>query len=193
MDQNRGMNTEPDGKEVVRDWLCRPAGQLVGQSRSPSGWTSGVRLGGGAEADHSTIRFLKSLRSSSTELHAIEFTTVAGEGRTSVVGVRRDSAGMLNVIGGAGGGGSDPPRDRPWVNLGAWGWPGGFSGGGRVIGAGRDAASRVRLIFKNGVALEDTVRARWVLFTTEEMVQPPPMRVEIFNPGGELLSSHTWP
>ena len=184
------MLAESDAKRAIIEWLCQPSGRLVTQRTLPGGWKSESRVGGGAEADQSTVRFLKARRLGARELHAVEFRTIEGRNRACVVGVIQSSAGKWDVSGMAGGSGSDPPRDHPWLNLGAWGWPDhGFCGGGKVIGTGREAAGRVRLRFKNGVELEDTVDDGLVLFMTDRVVQVP-TSVGILDGGGLILASH---
>jgi hypothetical protein len=148
-------------------------------------------VSGGADADPNSIRFLKSIESGNVEIHAVEFATIGGEPRTSVIGITHDG-GTWHVTGASGGGGSDPPRDGPWLNLGAWGWPHAFSGGGKVIGAGREAAALVRLTFANGVQLEDLIRDSYALFATESPVELP-AKVDIVNSRNDVLSSHGWP
>ena len=187
------MTSLPDGRQFVINWLCEPTGELVKTRRSPGGWTSEVRAAGGGEAERSTVRFIKSVRAGATELHAVEFATTEGGRRRYIVGVSQDLQGIWRLTGAAGGGGSDPPRARPWVNMGAWGWPShGFDGGGKVVGVGHEAAARVRLTFKNGVQLEDDVGAGHVLFHSESAAELP-AQVDIFDARGQVLSSHQWP
>lgn len=187
------MSLLPDGKQFVINWLCEPKGELVRTRRSPGGWTSEVRAAGGGEAERTSVRFIKSLRAGATELHAVEFTTTEGDMRRYVVGVTQDPQGNWRLTGAAGGGGSDPPRDCPWVNLGAWGSPShGFHGGGKVVGVGHEAAARVRLTFKNGVQLEDDVGAGHVLFHSEGAAELP-AQVDIFDARGKVLSGQQWP
>ena len=187
------MSAESGARLAVIEWLCQPKGELVHQKRSTNGWISEVRAGGGGEADASKIRFVKSLRSGSTELHAVEFVTTKGDRGSYVVGVGVESDRAWRVTGAAGGGGSDPPRDHPWVNLGGWGWPDhGFRAGGRVVGTGNEAAEQVRLTFKNRVQLEDEVTAERVLFSTDESVELP-ARVEVLDGTGRVVGSHLWP
>jgi hypothetical protein len=89
----------------------------------------------------------------------------------------------------AGGGGNDPNRGRPWVNLAGWGWPAAFYGGGKVIGNGCETANRVRLRFKNGVELEDTIDDGLVLFIADRAVNPP-AAVDILDSAGLVIESH---
>jgi len=187
------VNPQSDPQRAITEWLCQPAGALVEQRRSPSGWISRLRIGGGAEADRSTIRFLKALRSGQSELHAVAFRTIEGHKRACIVGVKKDSGREWGIVGMAGGSGSDPPRDRPWVNFGAWGWPNhGFSGGGRLTGARHEETDLVRLKFRNGVELRDTVGDGVVLFMTEVAAEVP-ISVEILNASGQLLNRYSWP
>ena len=187
------MTSLSDGRQFVINWLSGPTGELLKTRRSPGGWTSEVRAAGGGEAERSTVRFIKSLRAGATELHAVEFATTEGARRRYVVGVTQDPQGNWRLTGAAGGGGIDPPRDRPWVNLGAWGSPShGFDGGGKVVGVGHEAATRVRLTFKNGVQLEDDVGAGHVLFHSEGAAQLP-AQVDVFDARGQVLSGYQWP
>jgi hypothetical protein len=106
-----------------------------------------------------------------------------------VIGTEQDKTGAWHVCGMAGGGGNDPHRERPWVNLAGWGWPAAFYGGGKVIGKGCEAANRVRLRFKNGVELEDTIDDGLVLFIADRAVNPP-AAVDILDSAGLVIESH---
>ncbi len=180
-----------DARGAIIEMLTRPHGRLVAQRASTAGWTAEIRSAGGAEADASTIRFLKERTVGDRQLHAVEFRTVDGQSRRLVIGTQQDSTGAWRVSGMAGGSGGDPPRDRPWVNLAGWGWPDdGFWGGGKVIGRDCERAARVRLRFDNGVALEDTVTNGLVLFIAEAAVQMP-ASVEIADGSGLRLAIHS--
>jgi hypothetical protein len=51
----------------------------------------------------------------------------------------------------------------------------------------------VRVHFANGVELEDTSDAGWVLFFTSRPVERPNAQVELLNARGDLLSRFDWP
>ena len=178
-----------DARQAIIERLTRPPGRLLSERPSAGGWTAQLRRAGGAEADPSTIRFLKERSVGGKQLHAVAFQTIAGHSRHFVIGVVHDRTGAWEVSGMAGGGGSDPHRDRPWVNFAGWGWPGGFSGGGRVVGSGCEEATRVRLRFKNGVELEDTVDDGLVLFIADRVVKVP-ASADILDSAGLPMASH---
>jgi len=75
------------------------------------------------------------------------------------------------------------------VNLAGCGWPASFYGGGNVIGNGCEAAHRVRLRFKNGVELEDTVDDSLVLFIADRAVKAP-ASVDILDSAGLVMETH---
>jgi hypothetical protein len=93
------------------------------------------------------------------------------------------------VRGRAGGGDHDPPRDHPWINFGAWGWPRSFCGGGRVIGTDSELAARARLQFADGTTLEDTVDVGVVLFLTDDPIRLP-ATVAITDLAGSVLATY---
>ena len=69
-------------------------------------------------------------------------------------------------------------------NLGD-GWGDHFWAGGYLTNNALDA-ERVRLIFKNGVILEDRVQDDTVLFITDQNVQVP-VQVEVYNGSDALI------
>lgn len=180
---------QSDAQRAVIDELTRPAGRVLTQRTSLSGLTAELRRGGGADADASTVRFVKERRIGAKQLHAVAFRTVDGQSRAFVIGTEQDKTGAWHVSGMAGGGGNDPHRERPWVNLAGWGWPAAFYGGGKVSGKGCEAANRVRLRFKNGVELEDTIDDGLVLFIADRAVNPP-AAVDILDSAGLVIESH---
>lgn len=84
----------------------------------------------------------------------------------------------------------DPPRNQPWVNFCGWGWPDSFSGGGWITGSGSNAAASVRLRFRRGSMLEDTVDNGIVLFISDTPVELPAI-AEILDSSGSLLASQS--
>ncbi len=135
------------------------------------------------------MQFVKERRGRGHQVHFLRFSTKAGDQRRFVVGVVQRPDGQWEVSGGAGGGGDDPPRDHPWINFGAWGFPRFFCGGGTVVGVDSERALRVLLRFANGTTLEDTVDAGVVLFMTENPVRLP-ATVEMVDATGSLLTTY---
>jgi hypothetical protein len=179
-----------DPKEAIIDRLSAPAGHLISESRpAAGGWQSSVRGPGGEDAASDSVQFVKERSSSGRQLHLVRFSTRAGEQRRFVVGVVQQPGGLWEVRGFAGGGDNDPPRDHPWINFGAWGWPRFFCGGGSVIGTNSERAARARLRFAQGTTLEDAVDAGVVLFMTENPVQLP-ASVDILDGTGSLLATY---
>lgn len=88
-----------------------------------------------------------------------------------------------------GGGGPDPHRARPWVNVAAQWSATMFAAGGRVIGEGAGSAHLVRLAFADGTALEDVVENGVVLFFTTPGVAFP-ARAEIRSAAGDVLADY---
>ncbi len=182
--------SHPDPKRAIIDRLAAPPGHLILQSSSTTGGRqSSTRRPGGEDADPASVEFVKERGSRGYQLHFVRFRTKAGDQRESIVGVMQQPDGRWEVRGSAGGGGADPPRAHPWINLGAWGWPGFFCGGGRVIGTDSKRAARARLRFSDGTTLEDTVDADVVLFMTHDSVKLP-ATVEILDPAGSILTTH---
>src|SRR5260370_39295437 len=117
------LTAQSDAQGAVIDELSRPAGRVLSQRSSPGGWIAELRKAGGADADASTVQFVKERRIGAKQLHAVAFRTVDGQSRSFVIGTEQDKTGAWHVSGMAGGGGNDPHRERPWVNLAGWGWP----------------------------------------------------------------------
>jgi len=180
----------PDPKKAIIDRLAAPPGHLISQSPpSPGGLQSSIRGPGGEDADPDTMQFVKERGGPGRQLHYVRFSTRAGDRRRFVVGVVQQQNGQWEVRGCAGGGDGDPPRDQPWINFGAWGWPRFFCGGGTVIGTNSERAARARLLFANGTTLEDAVDAGIVLFMTEAPVRLP-ATVEILDGSGSVLTTY---
>ena len=157
---------------------------------SPEGWRGAVSRGAGRDAAPGTIRFVKQRSIPGHELHSVAFADSDGRRYRYLVGVVRSRDGSWQVSGLAGGGVGDPPRDRPWVNFCGWGWPHSFCGGGWVIGSGSKAAAHVRLRFREGPILKDTVDDGVVLLIAEARVDVP-ATAEILDASGSLLASHS--
>ncbi len=181
----------PNPQQAVVAYLARPRGEPQWQSApSPAGWRGAISRGGGFDANPSTVRFVKQRGVPGHELHAVAFADQDGKNCRFLVGVVQAADGGWEVKGLAGGGGSDPPRDQPWVNFCGWGWPHSFSGGGWVTGSGSEAAARVRLRFREGPILEDTIDGGVVLLIADAHVDVP-ATAEILDATGSLLASHS--
>ncbi len=179
-----------DVRRTIIEWLSAARGPLISQGPpSPGGWRSSIHRPGGEDADPDSISFIKERAVPGHQLHFVRFNTRRGEQRQLVVGVVRHADGQWEVRGCAGGGCGDPPRDHPWINFGAWGWPRFFCGGGRVIGVDAERAIRARLRFADGPSLEDSVDAGVVLFMSETEVRLP-ATVEIVDGTGSMLTSY---
>lgn len=136
------------------------------------------------------VRFVKQREILGHQLHAVAFDDRNARPCRYLVGVVRDSDGDWEISGLAGGGVGDPPRDHPWVNFCGWGWPSAFRGGGWVTGSGSEVAARVRLRFRGGPMLDDTVDDGVVLLIADSRVDVP-ATAEIFDAKGSLLASHS--
>ncbi len=180
-----------DPRQAIVAQLAQPRRKPVWQSTpSPGGPRAAISRGGGHDADPDTVRFVKQRGIPGQELHAVSFADRDGRNYRYLVGVVQDAKGGWQVKGLAGGGEGDPPRDQPWVNFCGWGWPRSFCGGGWVIGSGSKAAARVRLRFRGGPMLEDTVDDGVVLLIADARVDVP-ATAEILDANGSLLASHS--
>jgi hypothetical protein len=181
----------PDPRQAIVAQLAQPRGKPLWQSApSPGGWRRAISRGLGHDADPDTVRFVKHRGIPGQELHAVAFADRDGRNYRYLVGVVQDAKGGWQVKGLAGGGGNDPPRDQPWVNFCGWGWPRSFRGGGWVSGSGSSAAARVRLQFRRGPMLEDTVDDGVVLLIADAHIDMP-ATAEILDARGSLLASHS--
>lgn len=180
----------PDPRQAIVAQLAQPRAKPLWRSRpSPGGWRCAISRGGGHDADPDTTRFVKQRGILGQELYAVTFDDRNGTPYRYLVGVK-DSDGGWEINGLAGGGVGDPLRKQPWVNFGGWGWPSAFCGGGWVIGSGSGNAARVRLRFRAGPVLEDTVDDGVVLLMADSRVDLP-ATAEILDGKGSLLASHS--
>ncbi|MDQ6876389.1 MAG: hypothetical protein M3082_01570 [Candidatus Dormibacteraeota bacterium] len=190
----RGQNWEaigyPDPRQTIVAQLAQQRGNPLWQSApSPGGWRGAISRSGGHDADPATVRFVKQREIPGHELHAVAFADQDGRTYRYLVGVVQGTGGW-EVEGLAGGSGNEPPRDQPWVNFCGWGWRRSFYGGGWVIGSGSKATARVRLRFREGPMLEDTVDGGVVLSIADARVDVP-ATAEILDAKGSLLASHS--
>jgi hypothetical protein len=180
-----------DPRQAIVAQLTQPRRKPLWQSApSPGGPQAAISRGGGHDADPDTVRFVKQRGTPGQELHAVAFADRDGRTYRYLVGLVHDAKGGWQVKGLAGGGQGDPPRNQPWVNFCGWGWPRSFRGGGWVIGSGSKAAARVRLRFRGGPMLEDTVDEGVVLLIADAHVDVP-ATAEILDASGSLLASHS--
>src|SRR5712692_8673614 len=56
------LTAQSDAQRAVIDELSRPAGRVLSQRSSPGGWIAELRKAGGADADASTVQFVKERR-----------------------------------------------------------------------------------------------------------------------------------
>jgi hypothetical protein len=179
-----------DSEQAIVVHLVQPRGKAIRQGPpSPGGWQAAISRGGGHDADPSTVRFQKQRGIEGHEIHAVMFADQEGRNYRFLVGVVLGSEGW-KVSGLAGGGEGDPPRDQPWVNFCGWGWPRSFHGGGWLTGKNSEAAACVRLRFRTGAILEDTVDDRVVLFIADAGVDLP-ATAEILDANGSRLAIHS--
>ncbi len=82
------LTAQSDAQRAVIDELSRPAGRVLSQRSSPGGWIAELRKAGGADADASTVQFVKERRIGAKQLHAVAFRTVDGQSRSFVIGQR---------------------------------------------------------------------------------------------------------
>ena len=180
----------PDPRQAIVAQLVRPRGKPLWQSApSTGGWRTAISRDGGQDADPGTVRLVKKRGIPGHELHAVAFADRDGRRYRYLVGVVQ-GASDWEVKGLAGGGEGDSPRDQPWVNFCGWDWPRSFCGGGWVIGRGSEAAARVRLRFRGGPMLEDTVDDGVVLLIADARVDVP-ATAEILDASGSLLARHS--
>jgi hypothetical protein len=179
-----------DPRQTIIEALTRPAGKRQVTGRSPGGWQS-VRVTGGpfATAERASIEFLKERQSANYRIYAVSYIDQEGRQHLDFMGIKRTDDGDWVRSGGAGGSGTGPERDRPWVNFGGWWGPGIFGAGGRVIGIGGDQARRVELVFTDGTTIGDSVDSGLVLFIEERALQPP-ATARILGERGNLLAEH---
>jgi hypothetical protein len=179
-----------EARQAVFDHLVAPRGPVIrANPPGPGGWAASVRGNGGAGADPATVRFVKSLAFPGTELHEADFTTREGQARHLLVRTWQRPDGSWAAVPIGGGGGGQPFRSRPWVNLAATWNAEQFAAGGHLTGQGSEAARLVRLTFADGTAIEDTVDNGVVLFFAAPGVTLP-ARVEILDIAGNVLAEY---
>ncbi|MDQ2745526.1 MAG: hypothetical protein M3Z66_24980 [Chloroflexota bacterium] len=175
-----------DAKQAIADHLTAPRTRLADEPVT-GGWHSSVWQGG-CDARPESIRFLKTRSIPGRQLHAVVFEMKQGPLGQRTCALSQDQDGTWRVEGGAGGGTDLPDRDPPVANLGGGGWPTRFYAGGRVLDTSGQVG-RVRLISSNGTTLEDTVDERWVLFLTDQPMEPP-IQVQLYDGTGSMLNQH---
>jgi hypothetical protein len=144
----------------------------------------------GVKADPSTIHLLQQRTIPGHQLYAVTFRDRAGQSYAGHCVVDQDQAGNWRVWGGSWSKSAQlPERSYPWVSLGGGGGYGhAFYACGDVHAQGR-TITRVRLISKNGIELEDTVEDGLVLFLTDQYVVLP-VQVELYDDHNVLISRH---
>jgi hypothetical protein len=188
-----------DPEQAIVDHLARPAGRFQGGPPSPSGWRSGVVVGGNmVKADLDTIRFVKFREAGLRRLYFVTFMGSISElglpeplGHSYVFPVTRGDAGSWVTSGGAGGGGPSPTRGVPWINLAGGGWPSRFYAGGVVETAGAPVAA-VELRFADGTVLTDDIGEGVALFITDGPVTLP-ATVMLLDGNGGTVATHRFP
>ena len=146
-----------------------------------------------------TIHFFRLHSSGHRQVHIVTYEDINGRKFDYIVDVSQNESGVWQVNGSSGSfyeGGfrKEPSYSFPWVRISGNGWGNLGNGWGNHFYAGGYLTSnaleaeRVRLIFKNGVILEDTVQDDTVLFITDQKVQVP-VRVEVYKGSGELIGT----
>jgi hypothetical protein len=179
-----------EAQQAVVDELAAEPGPVTWSGPpSPGGWVASRRAGGWADADPATVRFRKSRSFPACELHSVTFTTRQGMQMRALARAWRRPGGGWAAAPIGGGSGRGPGRPRPWVNFGAQWNSEMFAGGGEVIGTDCELARLVRLGFRDGTQLEDSVDDGIVLFFATPGVRFP-ATVEILGSGGTVLASY---
>jgi hypothetical protein len=144
----------------------------------------------GVKANPSTIHLLRKCSIPEHQLYAVTFCDEAGQLYTGHCVVEQDKTGNWRVWGGSWSKSAQlVERVYPWVSLGGGGGYGhAFYACGDVHAQGR-TITRVRLISKNGVELEDRVEDGLVLFLTDQYVVLP-VQVELYDDKNVLVSRH---
>lgn len=141
-----------------------------------------------------TLQFLKKKAIPNRQVQLISFEEQTGQHLSYIFFlVRNDSQGwqVKGAVGSAENGYVDPEwsQRQPWASLDA-GLADGFYAGGKVINNNIDI-SLARLVWNNGVVLEDSVEDNLVLFVTDKRLGRPD-KFELYKRSGELAASHRW-
>lgn len=172
---------EHDPKQFIVNYLSFTPSSAVDQ-----------RLAG-QNAQKATIRFLKELCLPRRQVHMLTFEDHEGRTWDTVICIDQDdNGGWHEAASSSTHQGKRGIRNSPWVYIvgGGWGnlgngWGDHFWAGGYLAENAPDA-ERIRLIFKNGLVLEESVQDDLVLFLTDQKVQVP-VQVEVYSHSGELL------
>jgi hypothetical protein len=183
-------------QQAVLDDLARPMGQWEPLGNpGPGGVVASTVRGGRVDVvDLATVRFVKERRSPTRRALFVTYSAVNPQfgselrGQQATYEVVEVADGVWETRGWAGGGGDPPPWDKPTVNLGGGGWPGGFYAGGVLVSA--PTVSRVRLEVGNGEVLEDSVDDGGVVFVTDAVVTAP-MTAVLLDDRGHVVRRHS--
>lgn len=187
----RSTMTVTDPRDVIRERLCAPAGVLTVTGEAADGWRSGFVTGGPpSSAKPESVKFITERHGTNHVLFAVTYTDNAGLEHLDIAGVRQQPDGSWIDSGSAGGSGSSPDRDRPWINLAGWWTDELLCAGGEVSGRGSEHARRVRLTFEDGTNVEDEIEQRVALFLVEHAVQLPAV-ADLLAADGDVLNTHT--
>jgi len=183
-----GPVSEAGARTAITDYLTAPA---AGASRSAGaveahGWRASIVAGKSFTAVPASVRFVKERGTADRQLCAVAFDDEDGRGWFYLVVAERDGAGRWVAREVGGGRGPEPPRADAWLNFcGCWG-QGRMYGGGRVQAPAE--VGRVVLTVAGGTQLCDDADAGVVLFLADHGSEP--VRVDIFDPAGQLLATH---
>jgi hypothetical protein len=143
------------------------------------------------EGGERTLRFLKERCLPGRQVHFVCFEDKKGQQIHFTCYVEQDAAGNWQFRGAAGDGITGTPGpvvEQGWTNLGGGGMPDHFYAGGTVADHGLDVV-RIRLVGKNGTAIEDIVENGIVLFLTDQPITLP-IEAEIYDRSGKLVYQH---
>jgi hypothetical protein len=180
--------TDADPWDAVLAHLTRPADRAPATRPAPGTRPVAVaRSGRPYTAKPETIRLLKERASNDRRLYAVTFDDDGRYGsHLEFVGVEQNDTGSWKISGAAGGAGTPPHRDKPWINLAGWWGANRFCAGGQVLGT-NDAHS-VRLTSRDGTTLEDDTDAGIVLFIADRELQLP-VTLEMRDHTGHTIAS----
>jgi hypothetical protein len=170
---------QQDPKQAVIEYLTNPPAE-----HRP------LLLRQGFVAQAGTIQFLKESSIPHHRVYLVQYENTAGEQRRGIYFISQDEAGSweksLNILGPVTHQPTAKEMDtsQPWVDLNTTvSKP--FWSGGRVIDHGFDV-TRVRLLSRNGLTLEDQVEDGYVLFLSDLNMQAP-IEAELYDRSGRLV------
>ena len=141
---------------------------------------------GGRPAEAGTIEILRERIAGEQAMLAVEYQDIEGRAWRGVFGAELELGGWRSR-GGAGSSGEEPARDRPWANLGGWGWPRFLCAGGWVQGP----VHKITMRDRKGTLIEDTLENGIAMLMTTSRFELP-ATIELFGEDGEMVATHSW-